>query len=155
MDTHIRPYFSSTPTQVDVDATLFARCMESVEPAMARKLLGEYKLSPASICRPLFTSLFVGSLPPDYLNRVWDVFLFEGVTFLFRVALVLISCSARSVVDARTPDAALRAVLRPPPELLPPSPEAFITSALAVKIKDDDIRKQRVKLEAQAKRQTM
>ncbi|KAG6806785.1 hypothetical protein H0H92_010048 [Tricholoma furcatifolium] len=43
-------------------------------------------------------------------------------------------------------------VLRPAPELLPTSPEALITPALAVKLKDDDLKRQRVKLEALAKR---
>lgn len=28
-----------------------------------------------------FTSLFVGALPNDHLNRVWDIFLLEGEYF--------------------------------------------------------------------------
>ncbi|KAG6888452.1 hypothetical protein C0995_008127 [Termitomyces sp. Mi166 len=155
MDIHIRPYFSSTSAQVDVDATLFGRYMDNVDPAMAKKLFGELNIPPVSICRPWFTSLFVGYLPSDYLNRVWDIFLFEGVPFLFRVALVLVSCSRQRIFDATSADAALDAVLHPSPMLFPTSPEALITLALAVKIKDDDLRKQRVKLEAQAKRQTL
>ncbi|KAG6841034.1 hypothetical protein C0991_002496 [Blastosporella zonata] len=126
MDSHIRPYFSLTSMQVDVDSTLFGRAMDTADPTLAKKLFGDLSVLPSAICRPWFTSLFVGSLPSDYLNRVWDIFLFE----------------------------ALGAVLRPAPELLPTSPEALITLALAVKFKDDDFRKQRVKLEAQAKRQT-
>ncbi|KAG5338936.1 hypothetical protein C0989_005570 [Termitomyces sp. Mn162] len=154
MDLHIRPYFSSTSAQVDVDATLFGRSLDNVDPMVAKKLFGELNISPLSICRPWFTSLFVGYLPPDYLDRVWDIFLFEGVPFLFRVALVLVSCSRQRISDTRSADAALNTVLYPSPELLPTSPEALITLALAAKIKDDDLQKQRVKLEAQAKRQT-
>ncbi|KAG6826478.1 hypothetical protein H0H92_015651 [Tricholoma furcatifolium] len=127
MDTHIRPYFSSTSVQIDVDASLFGRAMDTADPTLAKKLFADLNIPPSSICRPWFTSLFVGSLPADYLNRVWDIFLFE----------------------------AIQIVLRPAPELLPTSPEALITLALAVKLKDEDLKKQRVKLEAQAKRQTM
>ncbi|KAG6856602.1 hypothetical protein H0H87_002694 [Tephrocybe sp. NHM501043] len=154
MDSHIRPYFSSTSMQVDVDSTLFGRAMDTADPTLAKKLFGDFGLSPSAICRPWFTSLFVGRLPSDYLNRVWDIFLFEGVPFVFRVALVLVSCCRRQIFDAPSADAALNIVLRPNPELLPTSPEALITLALSVKLKDDDLRKQRVKLEAQIKRQT-
>ncbi|KAG6890242.1 hypothetical protein C0992_002770 [Termitomyces sp. T32_za158] len=155
MDLHLRPYYSSTSAQIDVDATLFGRSMDNIDPSTAKKLFGELKISPLSICRPWFTSLFVGYLPSDYLNRVWDIFLFEGVPFLFRVALVLVSCSRQRIFDTTSVDGALSAVLHPSPELLPTSPQALIMLALAVKLKDDDLRKQRVKLEAQAKRQTL
>ena len=30
-----------------------------------------------------FSTLFVGTLPPDYLNRVWDIFLFEGGVLIY------------------------------------------------------------------------
>ncbi|KAG6914788.1 hypothetical protein DXG01_015319 [Tephrocybe rancida] len=154
MDTHIRPYFSSSSMQIDVAGTLFGRAMDSTDPTTAKKLFGDFGITPSAVCRPWFTSLFVGFLPSDYLNRVWDIFLFEGVPFLFRVAIVLVSCCRRQIFEASSADAALSAVLRPSPEILPTSPEALITLALAVKLKDDDLRKQRVKLEAQVKRQT-
>jgi hypothetical protein len=37
---------------------------------------------------------------------------------------------------------------------LPATPEAFLSLTFSVKLKDDDMRKQRVKMEAQVKRQT-
>ncbi|KAG6916394.1 hypothetical protein DXG01_007021 [Tephrocybe rancida] len=154
MDTHIRPYFSSSSMQIDVAGTLFGRAMDSTDPTTAKRLFGDFGIAPSAVCRPWFTSLFVGFLPSDHLNRVWDIFLFEGVPFLFRVAIVLVSCCRRQIFEASSADAALSAVLRPSPEILPTSPEALITLALAVKLKDDDLRKQRVKLEAQIKHQT-
>ena len=44
-------------------------------------------------------------------------------------------------------------LLRPPPEVLPADPEHFIGQVLAVKLKDDDVRKSRVKMEAAVKQQ--
>jgi hypothetical protein len=41
---------------------------------------------------------------------------------------------------------------RPPPSLLPPDPDGFVTMCLSLKLKDDDIQKQRKKLEAQMKK---
>ena len=100
MDAHIRPYFSSSP-QFDVDAALFGRALESIDAVLAKKVLAEMSISPNVICRPWsvtsifhipillifyprFTSLFVGCLPPEHLNRVWDIFLLEGniITFI-------------------------------------------------------------------------
>ena len=52
-------------------------------------------------------------------------------------------------------NAALAVLARPETrDLLPHSPEELIGTALALKMKDDDIKKQRVKVEAQLKRQT-
>jgi hypothetical protein len=36
---------------------------------------------------------------------------------------------------------------------LPPSPENYLSFILSIKLKDDDVRKQRIKMEAQVKRQ--
>jgi hypothetical protein len=44
--------------------------------------------------------------------------------------------------------------MRPPPFLISSSPETLIELANSFRIKDDDIRKQRVKLEAQIKLRT-
>ncbi|KAG5641671.1 hypothetical protein DXG03_004452, partial [Asterophora parasitica] len=149
MDTHIRPYFSFASNQLDVDASLFHRALEAIDPGLAKKIFTDLAISPSAICRPWFTSLFVGNLPLDYVNRVWDIFLFEGVPFLFRVALALVSCCRRQLLDSTSADSLLGNLLRPASNVLPSSPEALITLALSVKLKDDDIRKQRVKLEAQ------
>lgn len=92
MDTHIRPYFTvptptpssaSTPiprsTQMEVDAALYSRALETIDPSMAKKIFVDLGILPGIICHSWFTSLFVGTLPPDYVNRVWDIFLYEGV----------------------------------------------------------------------------
>ena len=77
-----------------------------------------------------------------------------GVTFLFRAGLAIFSCARRVFLQSASPDAVLDALSRPPPNVLPPNPDAFIELAFSMKLKDDDIRKQRNKLEAQVKRRT-
>lgn len=48
----------------------------------------------------------------------------------------------------------LETIHHPPLRLLPPTPDALVALALDQKLKDDDVRKQRIKMEAQVKRQT-
>ncbi|KAF7294733.1 Rab-GAP TBC domain-containing protein [Mycena indigotica] len=155
MDSYLRPYFSSSTTQLEVDASLFSRALEANDPQLGKKILVELGINPVDLCRPWFSTLFSDALPLEYLNRVWDLFLFEGIPFLFRVSLALFHCCRRRLLEARSPDALFDILAQPP---TPPSPDALITMALAVKLKDDDIRKsrekQRAQVEAQMKRQT-
>lgn len=51
MDTHIRPYFSSSP-QIEVDSALFSRALENIDPVIAKKILIDMSISPNVICRP-------------------------------------------------------------------------------------------------------
>ena len=77
-----------------------------------------------------------------------------GVVFLFRIGLALVTCCRRALRDMRSESDALSLLTRPPPFLLSSSPSALIELCSSFRIKDDDVRKQRVKLEAQVKRQT-
>jgi hypothetical protein len=77
-----------------------------------------------------------------------------GVVFLFRIGLALVTCCRRAIRDMRSEADALSLLERPPPFLLSSSPSALVELSSSFRIKDDDIRKQRVKLEAQVKRQT-
>ncbi|CAA7263558.1 unnamed protein product [Cyclocybe aegerita] len=154
MDTHVRAYFSATTTQMEVDAALFSRALEANDAPLARKLLVDMGILPGAICAPWFSTLFVGTLPPEYLNRVWDLFLYEGIPFLLRVALALMICCRRKLLDATSEEVVLQTLAQPPSAWLPATLDAFLSLAFSVKLKDDDIRKQRVKMEAQVKRQT-
>ncbi|KAJ6547011.1 RabGAP/TBC [Mycena capillaripes] len=154
MDSYLRPYFSSNTTQVEVDAALFSRALEASDAQVAKKVLLDMSINPVDICRPWFSTLFVDALPLEYLNRVWDLFLFEGIPFLFRVGLALFYCCRKRVLEAINQDALFDILNHPLPGWLPPSPDAFIALAYSFKVKDDDVRKQRIKMEAQVKRQT-
>lgn len=95
MDSHLRPYFS-TSVQLEVDALLFAKALEANDPTSAKKVFGDMAIPPAAVCRPWyvlelirvrpltpsgrFMAVFAATLQPDYLLRVWDVFLFEGTS---------------------------------------------------------------------------
>jgi hypothetical protein len=153
MDSALRPYFSPNSTQMEVDAALFSRALEVNDMQVSKKVLVDMGINPAHICYPWFTTLFVGSLPGDYVNRVWDLFLYDGVPILIRVGLAILYCCRRAILDATSEDAILYYLKRPSPTWLPPTPDAFITLAFSFKVKDDDVRKQRVKMEKQVKKQ--
>jgi hypothetical protein len=58
MDSHLRPYFSSNSVQLDIDSSLFAKAMETVDPSIAKKLFVEMGIAPIRICRPWSVSFF-------------------------------------------------------------------------------------------------
>lgn len=77
-----------------------------------------------------------------------------GPAFLFRVGLAVLS-SAKPFLEAALDRSALLTTLtRLPIAALPSDPDALVSDALGVKIRDDDVRKQRIKVEATLKRQT-
>ncbi|KAJ3747653.1 rab-GTPase-TBC domain-containing protein [Lentinula detonsa] len=153
MSSALRPYFSSNSTQMEVDAALFSRALEANDVQVSKKVLVDMGINPAHMCFPWFTTLFVGSLPGEYVNRVWDLFLFEGVPILIRVGLAILYCCRRAILEATSEDAVLYYLKRPQPTWLPPTPDAFMTLAFSFKVKDDDVRKQRIKMEKQVKKQ--
>ncbi|KAH7890225.1 RabGAP TBC [Phlebopus sp. FC_14] len=151
MDSHLRQYFASNDMHIEIDATLFSNALESLDSNVHQKLYTVLSINPRSVTRPWFTTLFVGSLPTECLHRVWDIFLYEGITWLFRVGLVLCQCIRHLLLQASSEEAALEYLLHPPLACLPSSAESFLQRVSTVKMKDDDIRKQRVKMETQLK----
>lgn len=88
---------------------------------------------------------------------VLDVFEIEvdsvGIPYLYRVGLVVVNCIRHLLLQANTEEAALAHLVRPPPACLPSANELLVLAA-NVKLKDDDVRKQRIKMEQQLKRAT-
>ncbi|KAI6129346.1 RabGAP TBC [Pisolithus croceorrhizus] len=154
MDAHLRSYFSTSTIQIEVDAALLSKAVEFNDPALHKKLYVSLQMAPASITRPWFSSLFVGTLPVDHLHRIWDIFLYEGMPFLFRVGLAVIHCVRHLLLQATSDESALENLTHPPVACLPSSADDFLSLCFNMKLKDDDVRKQRVKMEAQVKRQT-
>jgi hypothetical protein len=56
MDSHLRPYFSSNAIQLDIDASLFAKAIETVDPTIAKKLFTAMGIAPIRVCRPWWVS---------------------------------------------------------------------------------------------------
>jgi len=52
MDSHLRPYFSSNAIQLNIDVSLFAKAMETIDPTIAKKLFADMAIPPICICRP-------------------------------------------------------------------------------------------------------
>ncbi|KAF8587478.1 RabGAP/TBC [Ramaria rubella] len=148
MDSHLRPLFMPTSPQMGIDTGLFVKAVEATDSQLAMRLFTELKVRPQELCGVWFSSVFAGTLPLEHLHRVWDLFLYEGVPFLFRVALVIL---LKFPLTSNT--SPISYLLRPPPEVFSPDPEQFIAQALAVRLKDDDIRKSRAKMEAAVKQQ--
>ncbi len=71
MDSHLRPYFSSNSVQLDIDASLFAKALETVNLSIAKKLFVDMAIAPIRVCRPW--SVFF-SFPPESFNLqfVWS-----------------------------------------------------------------------------------
>jgi hypothetical protein len=77
-----------------------------------------------------------------------------GVVFLIRVGLAIVTCCHRTLLGVHQESEALSVLTRPPPFLISSSPDTLIELANSFRIKDDNIRKQRAKLEAQIKLRT-
>lgn len=73
---------------------------------------------------------------------------------MIRVGLALVQCVRHLLLQATSEEVAMEYLLHPPLACLPSTADAFLTQALSMKLKDDDVRKQRIKMEAQLKRQT-
>ncbi|KAL5495886.1 hypothetical protein ACEPAI_1350 [Sanghuangporus weigelae] len=155
MDMNLRAYFSPKSVQMDADALVLGRAVELTHPQLAKKLFVDMSIPPLEICRMWLPSLFATTLPQDYVNRIWDVYFCEGPPFLFRVALAIFSC-CRGVIESLSDRTAVFSYLSRPEtmSLLPEDPEEFVNLAMAVKIKDEDIKKQRVKVETELRRRT-
>jgi hypothetical protein len=75
-----------------------------------------------------------------------------GVPFLFRLGLALFTCCRGPLLEAQSRDRALSILSQVPVQCLPPNGDALIGLAMSKKLKDDDIRKARSKVETLKKR---
>ena len=102
----LKSFFSDSPDEVDayyrIFDTLLADTMPKVYASMSpshglhspltasRADFSQEGVRPSLYLDPWVTTLFVRYLPPDLAFRIFDVFLLEGDSILFRVALVLL-----------------------------------------------------------------
>jgi TBC1 domain family member 10 len=57
MDCQLRPYFSSNRSQLEVDAALFGKSVEAIEPELAKKIFSDMDIPSISLCRPWYVLL--------------------------------------------------------------------------------------------------
>lgn len=50
MDSHLRPYFSTTTVQIDIDANLFSRIVEQNDGQLAKKIYIDFGIKPSDVC---------------------------------------------------------------------------------------------------------
>ncbi|CAE6473505.1 unnamed protein product [Rhizoctonia solani] len=155
MDKHLRGYCAINSLQMEVDSVFFAKSLESNDPQLATKLFRELGLLAGDFCKPWVLSGFTGVLPFEYSSRIWDIFLFEGAPFLFRVGLILLGYLRKQILalNPKSSPGALDCLLSIPSQVLPADPDQLIASAYAVRFKDDDMRKMRPKIESQLRKE--
>ncbi|EJT99136.1 RabGAP/TBC [Dacryopinax primogenitus] len=152
MDNQIRLYFALNPIQLDVDSQLFSKAVEWMDPSLAKLLFEQYGVSPHLLCKAWFASIFCSVLPPSHLQRVWDVYLLEGLGFLFRTGLLILQSAKRHLMASPTfPASALSYLTRPPADLFDPDPESFINRVASMRMRDDELKRLRPKIEARLK----
>ncbi|KAG9126368.1 hypothetical protein FRC07_003712 [Ceratobasidium sp. 392] len=156
MDNYLRGYCAVNSLQMEADSQFFAKSLESNDSQLAAKLFRELGLTAVDFCKPWILSAFVATVPYEYGCRIWDVFLFEGAPFLFRVALSLLNCMKKQIMTLtpKSSPGALACLLSIAPQCLPSDPDQLIAAAYSVKFKEDDMRKVRPKIEAQLRKES-
>jgi hypothetical protein len=140
-DVHMEGYYANTMKQLHVDGIVFGQLLQSMDSELAVRMT-ELRVEPINFTPTWFLPMFVRIVPWQTLLRLWDVFLFEGPSFILRTALGIIRIIKDPLMDRRvcagTPEA-LRLLMHPPQNLL--TPENVVPCALSVKLKDGDVRK--------------
>jgi hypothetical protein len=96
IEVYMPPDYYSALLGVQVDVKVFMDLVKTRLPRLAghMELLG---IDVSYYCVQWFVSLFSYSMPKDAVLRIWDVFFVRGSSFIFEVALGLLS-SAQSVL---------------------------------------------------------
>lgn len=140
-DIHMEGYYSNDMKQMHIDGVMFGQLLQMMDRELASKLQS-LQLEPIHFTPNWFLPLFCRILPWPTLFPVWDIFFFEGPTWILQVALAVVRIIREPLMAARGPDAreeCMRLLLHPPPhELTTPN---VLTSALSVKLKEGEVRK--------------
>ncbi|KAF8587488.1 hypothetical protein K439DRAFT_1659026 [Ramaria rubella] len=132
MDSH-PPHFMPTSPQMG----LYVEAAETADSQLAMRLFTGLKVRPQELCGVWFSFVSAGMHPLEHLQSRE---IFSSMKHLLEFTLT----------SSTSPTSYL---LHPLPEVFPPDPEQSIAQALAVRLKDDDIRKSRAKMGAAVKQQ--
>lgn len=92
---YIPGYYSEGLEAVKTDGDILFRLLKKVSPAL-HKHMRKNQIDPVICMLEWFMCIFARVLPWKAVLRVWDMFFFEGVKVLFRVALVIMKYTFES-----------------------------------------------------------
>lgn len=140
-DIHMEGYYSNEMKQMHIDGVMFGQLLQTMDREVAGKLQS-MQLEPIHFTPNWFLPLFCRIIPWPTLFPVWDMFFYEGPTWILQVALAVVRIIREPLMAAHGPDAreeCLRLLLHPPPHEL--TTANVLTSALSVKLKEGEVRK--------------
>lgn len=88
-DRYLTGYYSPGLEAVQVDGEVLHSLLKKASPA-TYKHMRKHNIDPILYMTEWYMCIFSRTLPWSSVLRVWDMFLFEGVKVLFRVALVIL-----------------------------------------------------------------
>lgn len=134
-------YYSAGMKQLHVDSVVFDNLLKTMDPELQARF-EEAGLQSIMFTPNWFLALFTRVLPWTTLLRVWDVFFYEGPTWMLRVALAIVRILREQLMDQQacpTAGEMLQLLLHPPPHNL--TVENVLNCAFSVKLKDGEMRK--------------
>ncbi|EST08510.1 Rab-GTPase-TBC domain protein [Kalmanozyma brasiliensis GHG001] len=134
-------YYSTGMKQLHVDSVVFDNLLKTMDPELHGRF-EEVGLQSIMFAPNWFLPLFTRVLPWTTLVRVWDVFFYEGPTWLLRVALAIVRILREQLMNRQACPSAgemLQLLLHPPPHNL--TVENVLNCAFTVKLKDGEMRK--------------
>ncbi|SNX84762.1 related to MDR1 - Mac1p interacting protein [Melanopsichium pennsylvanicum] len=134
-------YYSAGMKQLHVDSVILSNLLSTMDPELHARF-EQAGLSSIMFTPNWFLPLFTRVLPWATLVRVWDVFFYEGPTWMLRVALAIVRILREQLMDHRicpTAGEMLQLLLHPPPHSL--TVENVLNCAFSVTLKDGEMRK--------------
>lgn len=134
-------YYSAGMKQLHVDSVIFSNLLQSMDKELAARF-DEVGLQPIMFTPNWFLPLFTRVLPWTTLVRVWDVFFYEGPTWMLRVALAIVRILREPLMNRSVCPSLgemLQLLLHPPSHQL--TVDNVLTCAFTVKLKDGEMRK--------------
>lgn len=134
-------YYSAGMKQLHVDSVVFGNLLQTMDAELHARF-DEVGLQSIMFTPNWFLPLFTRVLPWTTLVRVWDVFFYEGPTWMLRVALAIVRILREHLMDRTvcpTAGEMLQLLLHPPPHNL--TVDNVLNCAFSVKLKDGEMRK--------------
>ncbi|KAN0064633.1 hypothetical protein ACQY0O_002262 [Thecaphora frezii] len=137
-DPHMEGYYTPTMKQLHVDSVVLGNLLRTMDQQMAQRF-DELGIEPIMFTPSWFLPLFTRIVPWQTLIRLWDIFFFEGPSWLLRVALAVIRIIREPLMRTPGHGEMLQMLLHPPHMHL--TPDNVLNCAFSVKLKDGEMRK--------------